>query len=65
MLGHAAGTVTSKYVHHLDSVLLAPADRVARAICEFMLEDQLFESGRDTSHQEELLIGGELAPNQI
>ena len=32
MLGHAAGTVTSRYVHHLDSVLVAAADKVARAI---------------------------------
>jgi len=32
MLGHAAGSVTSRYVHHLDSVLIAAADKVARAI---------------------------------
>jgi integrase len=32
MLGHAAGSVTSRYVHHLDSVLVAAADKVARAI---------------------------------
>lgn len=29
MLGHAAGTVTSRYVHHLDSVLVAAANKVA------------------------------------
>jgi integrase len=32
MLGHAAGSVTSRYVHHLDSVLVAAANKVARAI---------------------------------
>jgi integrase len=36
MLGHAAGSVTSRYVHHLDSVLVAAADKVARAIHEQM-----------------------------
>jgi integrase len=39
LLGHAAGTVTSKYVHHLDSVLIAAADRVAQAIRNFMMDD--------------------------
>lgn len=39
LLGHAAGTVTSKYVHHLDSVLIAAADRVARTIWDFMVKD--------------------------
>jgi integrase len=32
MLGHASGSVTSRYVHHLDSVLVAAADKVARAV---------------------------------
>ncbi|KQT55041.1 integrase [Methylobacterium sp. Leaf456] len=32
MLGHAGSTVTSRYVHHLDAVLLAAADRVAEQI---------------------------------
>lgn len=32
MLGHAAGSVTSRYVHHLDAVLVAAADKVARTI---------------------------------
>ena len=36
MLGHAAGTVTSRYVHHLDSVLVAAADKVATAIHAMM-----------------------------
>jgi integrase len=29
MLGHASGTVTGRYIHHLDEVLVAAADRVA------------------------------------
>lgn len=37
MLGHAAGSVTSRYVHHLDSVLVAAADKVARAIHGMMI----------------------------
>ena len=32
MLGHAAGSVTSRYIHHLDSVLVAAADKVTTAI---------------------------------
>lgn len=36
MLGHAAGSVTSRYVHHLDTVLVAAADKVARAVHGYM-----------------------------
>lgn len=36
LLGHAAGSVTSRYVHHLDSVLVAAADKVSTAIYQFM-----------------------------
>ena len=36
LLGHAAGSVTSRYVHHLDSVLLAAADKTATAIASSM-----------------------------
>jgi integrase len=32
MLGHVAGSVTSRYVHHLDSVLVSAADKVAGTI---------------------------------
>lgn len=32
MLGHAAGSTTGRYIHHLDTVLVAAADKVARAI---------------------------------
>ena len=32
MLGHSAATVTSRYIHHLDVVLIAAADRVAAEI---------------------------------
>jgi integrase len=40
LLGHSAGSVTSRYVHHLDSVLISAADRVAAAIQEMMIEDK-------------------------
>jgi integrase len=36
MLGHSTGSVTSGYVHHLDSVLVAAADKVAGQIWDFM-----------------------------
>lgn len=36
MLGHAAGSVTSRYVHHLDAVLVAAADRVAQMVNGYM-----------------------------
>lgn len=36
MLGHAAGSVTGRYIHHLDSVLIAAADKVARTVAGFM-----------------------------
>jgi integrase len=39
LLGHAAGSVTSRYVHHLDSVLVAAADKVAGAIHVMMTTD--------------------------
>ncbi len=36
MLGHSAGTVTGRYVHHLDAVLIAAADKVAEEIARVM-----------------------------
>jgi integrase len=36
LLGHRAGTVTARYTHHADSVLLAAADAVANRITELM-----------------------------
>lgn len=36
LIGHAAGTVTSKYIHRLDAVLIAAADNVANVIYGFM-----------------------------
>jgi integrase len=32
MLGHASGSVTTRYIHHLDSVLIAAASRVAARV---------------------------------
>ena len=37
MLGHAAGSVTGKYTHHLDSVLTAAAERVAKTVRAHMV----------------------------
>ena len=36
MLGHAGHGVTSRYIHHLDVVLIAAADRVAMQIAGAM-----------------------------
>jgi|HubBroStandDraft_6_1064221.scaffolds.fasta_scaffold43269_1 integrase len=36
MLGHSRGTITSRYVHHVDDTLRAAADRVAGAIAHAM-----------------------------
>lgn len=38
LVGHRSGSVTSRYVHHADPVLLAAANRVAEAIAEAMGE---------------------------
>jgi integrase len=38
LIGHRSGTVTSRYTHHADAVLLAAADRVADAIAVAMGE---------------------------
>jgi len=37
LLGHVAGTVTSKYIHRLDSVLVSAANSVALTIARQML----------------------------
>lgn len=37
MLGHAAGTITSRYIHHLDRVLISAADNVAATIQAMMV----------------------------
>jgi integrase len=39
LIGHAAGTVTSKYIHRLDTVLVAAADKVAHTIHRLMARD--------------------------
>ena len=39
LLGHAAGSVTGRYVHHLDAVLVAAADRVAGEVLRQMTDD--------------------------
>lgn len=38
MLGHAGGTVTSRYVHRLDTVLVAAADKIAGEVKRQMVE---------------------------
>jgi hypothetical protein len=38
MLGHAAGSLTNRYVHHLDSVLVSAADKVATTIHGMMTD---------------------------
>lgn len=50
MLGHAAGSVTGRYIHHLDSVLIAAADKVALAIFGFMKGDTPATEGQREDH---------------
>jgi len=38
ILGHAAGSVTSRYIHHLDEVLVAATDRVSGTVAAMMFE---------------------------
>ena len=45
MLGHATGSVTSRYIHHLDSVLVAAADKVALTILDMMSTDHHRSTG--------------------
>ena len=37
LLGHASGTVTGRYTHVLDAVLIAAADRVATTVQGYMI----------------------------
>jgi len=39
MLGHSAGSVTGRYIHHLDALLIAAASRVAAGIDAAMSGD--------------------------
>jgi integrase len=36
MLGHSSSSVTGRYIHQLDAVLIAAADKVADAVFEMM-----------------------------
>jgi integrase len=40
MLGHSSNSVTSRYIHHLDEVLLSATDRVVEAIADMMFKRQ-------------------------
>jgi integrase len=44
LLGHSAGSVTSRYVDHIDSVLISAADKVAAAVHTMMTADDGIES---------------------
>ncbi|NDB70218.1 MAG: site-specific integrase, partial [Methylocystaceae bacterium] len=41
LIGHRKGSVTSKYAHHADAVLLKAADTVADQICGLMRDDTI------------------------
>jgi integrase len=38
MLGHASGSMTSRYIHHLDEVLISAVDTVAGRIWRLLTE---------------------------
>jgi integrase len=48
LLGHASRTMTSSYMHHLDSVLVSAADRVAKTV-QRMMDGMTFEQARPSS----------------
>jgi site-specific recombinase XerD len=43
LIGHRGGSITSRYTHHADAVLLAAADRVADRIAEMMSVERAAE----------------------
>lgn len=47
LLGHSTGSVTRRYIHHLDIALVAAADRVARRIAEWMADPVDVENSSD------------------
>jgi integrase len=46
MLGHSSGSVTGRYIHHLDAVLIAAADKVAEEVRGMMGADRSSAGGR-------------------
>jgi hypothetical protein len=36
MIGHASGSISGRYIHHLDVVLIAAADKVAKYVQAYM-----------------------------
>jgi hypothetical protein len=53
MLGHAAGSITSRYIRHLDSVLISAADNVAAKVHEMMVvqpEEAWSDAAVDTKY---------------
>ena len=49
MLGHSAGSITGRYVHHLDSALIAAADCVACTIHGWMMGEKSTAIGQDAA----------------
>ena len=45
LIGHRGGSITSRYTHHADAVLLAAADQVAGRIMDLMSENKPAEAG--------------------
>ena len=43
LIGHRGGSITSRYTHHADAVLLAAADQVADRITEMMSVERAAE----------------------
>lgn len=51
MLGHAMGSVTGRYIHQLDAVLVAAADKVAAKILAMMTEEAVAQPETSESAQ--------------
>jgi integrase len=46
LIGHSSGSVTRRYIHHLDNVLIAAANNVARTVRGFMTPSRLLKKSR-------------------
>jgi integrase len=49
MLGHSVGSITGRYVHHLDSALVAAADCVGRTIYGWMMGEESTAIAQDAA----------------
>jgi integrase len=64
LLGHSRGTMTARYIHHVDAVLLTAADRVAGAIARAMDGEKPATLENLDEHRERMAPGGMIEWNR-